>query len=58
MCKSTIEEAIERERLRDELHAIAWANLGRLPGETYEENLLRRAKLEVRKSEILSEMGW
>lgn len=54
----TLEEAIRRERLSDELHAISWQNVAQLPGETYEQNLERRAKLEMRKREILSELTW
>ncbi len=54
----TLEEAIENERLRDELCAIAWTNVAHQPEETYEENLMRRAKLEMRKSEILSKLSW
>lgn len=54
----TIDEAVRRERLSDELRAILWANLAQLPGESYEQNLMRRAKLELRKQEILSEFAW
>lgn len=54
----TLEEAIRLERLRDELHTISWTNIAQLPGETYEQNLERRAKLEMRKREILSELSW
>lgn len=54
----TLEEAIKRERLSDELRTISWANIAQLPGETYEQNLERRAKLEMRKSEILSALSW
>lgn len=50
-----LEEAIKRERLTDELRAIQWTNIAQLPGETYEENLKRRAALKVREYEILSE---
>jgi hypothetical protein len=54
----TLEEAIKRERLGDELRAIQYANVAQQPGETYEQNLERRAKLSLRQSEILSELAW
>lgn len=54
----TLKDAIQRERLSDELRAIQFANVALLPGETYEQNLERRAKLEMRKREILSELSW
>ena len=54
----TVEEAMERERLSDELRAIQAQNVGQLPGESYEENLRRRAKLRVRENEILSKFIW
>ena len=54
----TLDEAIRRERLSDELRAIQYANVAKLPDETYEENLLRRAKLSLRQSEILNELAW
>lgn len=53
----TVEEAIERERLRDELHAIWVLNVAPTPGETYKENLRRRAMLKVRESEILYKLA-
>lgn len=54
----TQEEAIRRERLGDELRAVLAANAAQLPGETYEENLRRRAELKLREIEILRELGW
>ena len=51
-----LEEAIKRERLHDELRAILMQNVAQLPGETYEQNLMRRAKLKVRETEILLEL--
>lgn len=52
----TLDQEIERQRLSDELRAILWANVAQLPGESYEENLMRRAKLGMRAREILSEL--
>lgn len=52
----TLEEAIRRERLRDELSAIQYVNVAQLPGESYEDNLKRRAALTLRQDEILSEL--
>lgn len=54
----TLEDSIKRERLSDELRDIMWVNVAQLPNETYEENLRRRATLELRKREILSELSW
>ena len=53
----TLDEAIERERLSDELRAIQEQNIAQLPGETYEENLRRRAELKIRAHEILVKMN-
>lgn len=53
----TLEEAIKRERLSDELRMIAYTNIAQLSNETYEQNLERRARLEMRKSEILAELA-
>lgn len=52
----TLEEAIKRERLSDELRAIGFVNVAKLPDETYEQNLERRAKLAMRQREILEEL--
>lgn len=52
----TQEDAINREKLRDELHAIQHTNINQLPGETYEDNVARRAGLSVRADEILREL--
>lgn len=54
----TIEEAIKRERLSDELRGLLMTNAAKLPGETYEQNLERRAKIKMRIDEILSEFAW
>lgn len=54
----TVEEAMERERLSDELRVILRANMAQLPGETYEQNLRRRAELKVREDQILSKLAW
>lgn len=51
-----IDEAARREKLKDELHAIQWANVSPLPGETYEDTLRRRARLTQRENEILHEL--
>jgi hypothetical protein len=53
----TLEEAIKRERLSDELRAIQFMNVAQQPDETYEQNLERRA-LSLRQREILSELAW
>ncbi len=52
----TIDKAIERERLSDELRAIQYANTAQLPEESYEQNLQRRAAMRVRMDEILSKL--
>jgi hypothetical protein len=51
-----LEEAIRRERLGDQLRALQYANAAQLPGETYEENLKRRATMRLRQDEILREL--
>lgn len=52
----TIDEEIEHQRLSDELRRIQLTNVAQLSGETYEENLRRRAALEIRKNEILAKL--
>jgi hypothetical protein len=47
----TLEEAIKRERLSDELRAIQFMNVAQQPDE-------RRARLSLRQREILSELAW
>jgi hypothetical protein len=56
--KMTLKEAIRNEKLSDELDAIAWTNIAQLPGESYEDNLKRRAALQLRRHEILSQFSW
>jgi hypothetical protein len=52
----TLEEAITRERLWDELRAMDYINVAQLPAESYEENLARRAKMRLRTDEIRAEL--
>jgi hypothetical protein len=51
-----MDQAVRRERLKDELQAIQWANVAPLANETYEDTLKRRARLSLRESEILREL--
>ena len=53
----TMEQAVKRERLYDELSAMQWVNVAQLPGETYEDNLKRRAALRMRQDEIMRELA-
>ncbi len=53
----TQEEAIERERLSDELRALQFTNIAPFDGETYEENLRRRAAISLRRDEILNKLA-
>lgn len=53
----TLEQAIRRESLIDELQAIQRVNIARLPNESYEDNLKRRARLRLRKDEILAALA-
>jgi hypothetical protein len=55
---TNLEREIERQRLGDELRSIGYANVAKLPNETYEDNLRRRAELQLRKDEILSKLSW
>jgi len=54
--KMTIEEAIRQEKLEDELHALMMINVAQLPGESYEDNLRRRAELRIRVNKITWEI--
>lgn len=51
-----LEREIERQRASDELRAIMSANVAQLPNESYENNLRRRAELELRKQALLSKL--
>lgn len=53
----TIEQAVRRERLKDQLREIQYSNVDQLPGESYEDNLKRRAELGLRQDQILSELA-
>jgi hypothetical protein len=53
----TLDEAMKRERLSDELRAIEFTNVAPQPGESYEDNLRKRAQLRLRKDEILKELA-
>jgi hypothetical protein len=53
----TIEQAIRRERIRDALVALQYVNIAQLPGESYEDNLKRRAELNLRQARLLAEMA-
>ncbi len=55
---SELEVEMWRLRLGDELRAIQMANIAMLPDETYEQNLRRRAEMELRKQAILKELSW
>ena len=52
----TIQEEIERQRATDEYRNNGYVNVVQLPGETYEENLRRRAALALRQDELLSKI--
>ena len=52
----TLGEEIARQRMSDELAELMATNVAQLSSETYEENLARRAKLELRKEELLSHL--
>lgn len=54
----SLEEAIKRERLSDELRALQFTNDAQQPGETYEQCLERRARARLRMNEILDELAW
>ena len=53
----TLDEAIERERLRDELVALQYVNIATLPGESYEDNLRRRAGISMRQDQLLERLS-
>jgi hypothetical protein len=53
----TIEQAIRRERIRDALVALQYVNIAQLPGESYEDNLKRRAELNLRQDRLLAELA-
>lgn len=53
----TLDQAIRRERLSDELRALQYTNVAKLPDESYEDNLKRRAQIRMRIDEILMEMA-
>lgn len=52
-----LEREIERQKATDEIRAISYANVAQLPNETYEENVRRRAELELRKNALLRVLG-
>lgn len=58
MSDKKLKEAVRRERLGDELHALQLANAAQLPDETYEQCLERRARMSLRRDEILRELSW
>lgn len=53
----TLDDAIKREKLLDELSALQYINIARLHDESYEDNLKRRAQLRLREDEIRSELS-
>lgn len=53
----TLDDAIKREKLYDELNAMQWINVAQLPDESYEDTLKRRAQIRLRQDEIRSELA-
>lgn len=53
----TLEQEMARIKAQDELFALECANMSRLPDETYEQNVERRAKLNMRCEELRRILG-
>lgn len=53
----TLEKAIERQRLADELLGLMAINAALNRDETYEQNLERRARLQMRADAIREELS-
>jgi hypothetical protein len=51
-----LEREIERQRLSDEYHELGFTNVAIQEGESYEDNLKKRAELTLRRNEILSKL--